>query len=398
MTETAARAQPADEAPSRRPRTIVAAVLGVAAVLVLTVTIVAAWAEATVLRSGPVADLVSDALADPAVQSALADYVTDQVVAAVDLEAVVAAVVPDSLDRVATAISSGVEAGLRRRLTAALADPDVQEVLDAAVERAHGAAMQLLRGDGLRDGVTVEDGRVTLNLLPLIARGLQALQSIGLLDDVEVPTLTRDGDPTAQRAQLSGALARDLPPTFGELVVYEGVAVADAAQSVQTARRLLALAERGLWLLAGATVVLVAATLVAAVHRWRAALLLGAGTAAAMVVLRAAVRQVAADAPDLVVRPGARAATTAILDGASASLLRVLGVVLLLALVTVTVGLVRGRWNRTDVVLVAAVATGGAVLAVVGPGLVSLVVGVAAGIAVPPLARRLAPPPAATTP
>ena len=56
----------------QRGRTVGAAVLGVVAVLVLSITLVAVWAKATVLRAEPVADLVGDALAEPEVQSALA--------------------------------------------------------------------------------------------------------------------------------------------------------------------------------------------------------------------------------------------------------------------------------------------------------------------------------------
>ena len=51
--------------------------------------------------------------------------------------------------------------------------------------------------DGLLDGITVEDGAVTVNLLPLISRGLTFVQGLGLLDQLDVPELTRDGDPSS---------------------------------------------------------------------------------------------------------------------------------------------------------------------------------------------------------
>lgn len=279
-----------------------AAVTGVLAVLALGLTIVAAWAEATVLRPEPVAELLGDALDEPEVQVALAQSVTDQLAAAVDLEEVLVAVLPGSLDRVAPTITTAVRSGVERRLTDALGDPDVRAALTTAVERAHRAAMQLLRGDGLVDGLTVADGQITVNVLPLVARGLLALQSFGLLDDVEVPALARDGDPAEQRAQLSAALGRDLPPELGQLVVYEGSAVDRATTSVQSARGLLAFAERGLWLLAVVAALLAATTLGVATRRRRAALVLAAGIAAAAVVLRTAVRQVVGLAVPLATR------------------------------------------------------------------------------------------------
>jgi hypothetical protein len=162
---------------------------------------------------------------------------------------------------------------------------------------------------------------------------------------------------------------------------------------VQSAQRLLAIAQRGVWVLVALSIVLVAATILVAARRWRAAIVLGVGTAATMIVLRSAVREVVADAPNLVRRPGARAATEAILRGASTSLLRLAGVVLLVALAVVALALLRTRWRRDDVVLVAAVALGAATVAVLGVSIVALVLGVIVGVAVPYVVRWLLPPP-----
>jgi hypothetical protein len=376
-----------------RGRTVAAAILGVFAVLVLSVTIVAAWAEATVLRPEPVADLVGDALAEPEVQAALATYLTDQITSAVDLESVVTNVLPNTLDRFASTIAAATQSALERRLTNVLANPDVQEVITRSVERAHTVAMRLLEGDGLVDGITVADGEVSVNLLPLVGRGLTALQSLGLLQDVDVPELARDGDPQEQLAALSDALGRELPPGLAQLVVYRSESVARAQESVQSAQRLLALAQRGLWVLVALSVVLVAATILVAARRWRATLVLGVGTAATMVVLRSAVREVVDDAPGLVSRPGAKAATEAILRGASTSLLRLAGVVLLVAIATVVLTLLRTRWRREDIVLVAAVALGAATVAAIGVSIVGVVLGIVVGIAVPFVARWVVPPP-----
>jgi hypothetical protein len=65
--------------------------------------------------------------------------------------------------------------------------------------------MRVLEGDGLVDGVNVSE-EVSINPLLLIARGLTALQSTGLLEDVVVPELSSDGEPDEQRAALSAAL------------------------------------------------------------------------------------------------------------------------------------------------------------------------------------------------
>ena len=80
--------QPADtDQPSRhRGRSIAATVLGILAVLVLSVTIIAVWAKATVLRSDTVGRLAGDALAQEEVQAGIAMYLSDQIAASVDLD------------------------------------------------------------------------------------------------------------------------------------------------------------------------------------------------------------------------------------------------------------------------------------------------------------------------
>lgn len=380
-----------------RVRAIVATVVGILAVVVLVVAIIGVWARATVLRAEPVAELVGDAIAEPEVQAALAQHIADQVATAVDLEARLTDALPAPLARFAPAIAAGANATVERALARVLGNEDVQRLITTIVERAHDRAMRLLQGDGLIDGVAVIEGEVSVNLLPLVARGLTALQeSTGLLDDVDIPELTADGDPGEQAAELSTALGRELPEGFGQLVVYRSDSIDDAQEAVQTAQRLLVLAKRAVVVLVIAAVVLIAATILISPRRWRAALVLGLGTAAALAVLRTTVRQVVDGSSDLAIRPGARAAIGAIVGGASTSLLRLAGLILLLALAVVTVALVRRRAWRADLVLTAAVVTGAAVVAILGVSLWSLIAGVVVGVAVPFAARWLWPAPAVT--
>ena len=384
-----------DEAPPARSRgrvrTVIATVLGVLTVLVLVVTVVSVWAKATVLRSEPVAELVGDAIAEPDVQAALSAYLADQVATSVNLDTRLTDLLPDTLDRFAVPIASGANAAVERALGRVLATAEVQEAITTLVERAHRRAMQVLEGDGLADGVNVSGGEVSINLLPLIAHGLSALQTAGLLDDVVVPELSADGNPDEQAAALAAALGRDLPDEFGQLVVYRSDSVQQAAESVQTAQRLVVLAERAVWLLVIASVVLVAATVLVATRRWRATLVLALGTAAAMVLIRSTMREVVSGAGDLALAPGAKAAIRAIVGGASTSLMRLAGVLLLIALAVVAVVVLRRRRWRDDLVLVTAVLLGAVTVAVVGVGLWGVLAGIVVGIAVPVAARWLLP-------
>ncbi len=354
-------------------------------------TTIAVWAQATVFDSEKVASIVGDALAEPEVSAALADHVTEQVFAAVDIEALMNDLLPDQLARLAPVIADGARSAVDRRLTAVMADDDVQAVITEVVERAHRRAMQLLEGDGLVDGITVVDGEVSVNLLPLIGRGLTQLQGLGLFSDLEVPEMTADGAPADQIAALSDATGRDLPDDFGQLVVYQSDTLADRQASLQSAQSIFAFAKRAVWVLIALTVVLLAATIVVARDRWRAVLVLGLSVIAAMVFIRSAVRRVADDAPELAAKPGGRAAISAILEGATTGLLRLAGVLLIVAAAAVALALLRRRWRRGDLVLVGAILLGVVVIAVLGISIVSLMVGMGLAIISFLLARRYLP-------
>ena len=196
---------------------------------------------------------------------------------AVDVESVVTNVLPSNLDRLAPTLTAGAQSFVDIGLTRVLGNPEVQQLLTDAVERAHSALMRLLSGDGLIDGITVEDGAVTVNLLPLVSRALTFVQGLGLLDQLDVPELTRAGDPTEQIAELETAIGRDLPDDFGQLTVFQSDKLADAQASVQNAQRAMALLKRATWLLADLAVVFLVATVLLAHNRWRAGLWLALG-------------------------------------------------------------------------------------------------------------------------
>lgn len=388
VAEPTAAVEPVPEN-RHRARSIAATVLGVLTVVLLVVSTVAVWASSTVLRRDRVGAIVGDVLAEPEVQTALADRITTEVVDAIDLPNLVTQLLPTNLGRFGPAIASGVQEAVERALADVLGREQVQQLFVTIVEKAHDAAMQLLEGGGLIDGVTVEDGAVTLNLLPLIDDALAIVQRTGLLSNVDLPTLDRSGDPQEQIAALEQALGRDLPDDFGQVVVYQSESLANAQANLRLAQDMLVLAKRDLVLALIMFVVCAVATILLAVHRWRAAMLLGIGAAGAMVLLRSAVRMVVGTAPDLVAKPAAKTAVRVILEGATGSLMRVTAVLLLIGLVVTTVALLRRRQWRADLILVGAVAAGVAVPAAAGLSELTLFVGLVVGVAVPFAARWL---------
>ena len=193
-----------------------------------------------------------------------------------------------------------------RGLDRVLANPDVQEVLDASSSSGPTRrAMQLLQGDGLVDGITVVDGAVTVNLLPLIGRGLDRLQELGLFSDLEMPDAdrrrrsrradrrARGGDRSRPPRRLRSARrlperpARRRPGVAGERPAGRRARQAGGVGARRRSRSCSS-RRRSSWPATGGG------------RRCGS----GLGGAAAMVVVRSAVRRVEDDAPELADQAG----------------------------------------------------------------------------------------------
>ncbi len=196
--------------------------------------------------------------------------------------------------------------------------------------------------------------------------------------------------PSEQIAELEQATGRDLPDDFGQLVVYQSDQLADRQASLESAQQALALAKRAVWVLVMLTAVLLLATVLVARNRWRAALWLGLGGVVAMVITRSVVHRVVDEAPEIAAEPGGRAAISAIVDGASTSLLRLAAVILIVAAAVAVLAMFRRHWRRADVVLVGAVLTFVVIVAVLGVSIVSLLLGLVVALLVPVAVGRLA--------
>jgi len=383
----------ADEAAAEprtsRVRSISAGVLGVLAVVILLPCTVAMWARATAFNSDKVGDAVAHALAQPEVEDGLAQWATDQIVTALDVDNTVKNLVPDQLSRLEPALAAGVTQAVDRLMTRVMSEPKVQEVIANAAERAHARLLSLLQGDGVLDGVKVVNGDVTVNMLPLIGRGLGLLQNLGLFDNLVVPDMTADGDPTQQIAALEQATGRDLPDDFGQLVVYHSETLRGAQTSIAKAQQAMIFAKRALWLLIALLVITIAGAIGFARDRWRALLWLSLGFAGAMIVLRTVVRRVNQDAPSLAAKPGGKAAIQSIVGDLSVGLMRLAGVVIVIAALAIVLSMFRRHWMRSDLVIVGTVLISVVLLALIGFSLGALALAIIVGAATWVSATRL---------
>lgn len=331
-----------DDAPEvRRPagrswRSLVAGIAGLLAVVGVLASSLAVWTRAVIFDSDKVAAAVSDTLSEPDVAQTLARYVTDQVFVAVDADGFVTAALPAPLTPLAPAIVGGARSFVADRVSTVIATDAVRELVRVLVRQAHQAFVRLVEGDGLVAGLTVSEGQVTVNLVPLVGRGLGVAQSVGLFRDLELPELRRDGDPVQQIAALEQATGRDLPDDFAQLVVYESAALADAEVSVATAQRVVTLFKRAVWVLLVVTVGLLVGAILLARDRRRAAIVLALGVAGSLLVGRALIGRVVDRLPEVVVDPGARAALTSALGDLVSGLIGLTTLLVVAGLVVAT--------------------------------------------------------------
>jgi hypothetical protein len=151
---------------------------------------------------------------------------------------------------------------------------------------AHQTAVKILKGE--TKGVTTDNGVVSLNLLPLLAKALTFVESKapGILGTSKtVPDITFSTPPDQARAELSQALGRTLPPNFGVITVFKS----DQLKAAQEGLKLFNALVIALVVL---TVVLFAGTIALARKRRRAVIGLALGAVAALVVASAVARAV----------------------------------------------------------------------------------------------------------
>jgi len=216
-------------------------------------------------------------------------------------------------------------------------------VVVATAREGHEQLVRVLDTGQLTAAFQTADGTVSLNLLPLMGRGFELVQSTGLLADVEMPELERGGDAAEQIASLEDALDRQLPDDFGQLVVYEGEAVAKAETAVARAQQAMTFFKRSLLVVYVVAVGAAVGSVFLARRRTRALGYLSLGVVAAMVLGRAVIRLAIDAAPGVALNPGARAAIARVVTTLADGLLTAVTVALLLALGAAVLSLLAER-------------------------------------------------------
>lgn len=237
------------------------------------------WLHDTLLDTDHFVALTVPLASDPEVQAALVRATTTQVDEALDLGP----------------IAQYVVAGIAREVYASDA---FAQVWERGMTFLHEQLVAILRDES--NLARVENGKIVVNLFPVIDRVLERINGLGLEirgTTITVPDITNPDDPTASREELSAAIGRELPPTFGV------IPVADSTR-LEAAQRYVTLFDALVVVLFIVTGLLMLLTLALARRRVRMVALLGLGSLAALLVARLVISSAADGLATAVVEAG----------------------------------------------------------------------------------------------
>jgi hypothetical protein len=190
----------------RRLRRVLTPILVALSIIVFTVTVPAAWGARTVLNTDRYVATVAPLADDPAVQASIATKLTDQVFSVLDVEGTISDALA-GLDERATVLAgpltNAVHGFVQDQVEKVVASDAFATFWVAANRFVHTQVLAILRGEG--DTVSVREGKVLLNLLPLVNLALGSIQTVAsdlVGRDVTLPTITEGEVPSASIAKL----------------------------------------------------------------------------------------------------------------------------------------------------------------------------------------------------
>ena len=331
--------------PRRRQGRIRAVAVGVLVVLTclsLLVGIVGIWARRNFLDTDRFTGRMDTLVDDPAVQEAVSQQLTAQLMLLVRPAELFEEALPERGQILAVPLANVVREFVGEQVDRFIASDTFEQLFVGAVRRAHATAVRVLRGEagplGASAAFETEDGRVTLNLVPVVDAVLARISTVSpelFGREIDIPDVSLDDVPDEAVARIEEALGVDVDDEdFGRITVYDK----GRLESVQDGLRLF---ERGVVAVVIAWVLFGAAALWLSRRRRRTLLQLLAGSALVLVLLRRVVFRVAEDVGELPKVDVNQAATQAVVDEfldplvlATAILLGVVVAMAVVALVT----------------------------------------------------------------
>lgn len=323
----------------RRMRRVSAPILALVTILVFAATVPSAWAHREFLNTDRYVAIVGPLASDPAVQQALARELTNEVFQALPIEQNIASALPPKASFLAVPLTGAIKNFVHTQVLKVVQSQAFQKFWVAANRFVHAQVLAILNGTSTT--ISVANGKVLLNLLPLVNLALQQIQTIasGLLPaNVTIPTITVNEVPSEAVQKLNAALGTNLPTNFGAIAVYD-------AKDLEALQKGVRAFDRIVILLLILLPILIAITLWVSVRRRRTLVELMTGFALVLVIHR---RIAIAALNDVVnkARPENRDAVRALTGQISHTFLVFTGWLLAVALIVLLITLVTGpyRW------------------------------------------------------
>jgi hypothetical protein len=331
------------EAPKRhRLRRIFAPILVALAVLVFTITVPAVWAQRTALNTDRYVATITPLADDPAVQRSIATRLTDAVFNALNVQEMISntlSTIGGRATLLAAPLTNAVHGFVEDQVLKVVQSDAFRTFWVEANRFVHTQVLAVLKGES--DTVSVVDGKVQMNLVPLVNLAIASIERVSsdlVGGQVTLPTFEPGEDPSAEIAKLEAALGITLPATYGQIVVYDST-------DLEPLQKALYWSERLLVLLLILIPILVAAALVVSTRRRRTLIQLTVGGAIGLVFVRRAAiigRDSLFERVNTQRHPGVRVLTDTLMD----SLFRYTGILALILLLALVVALITGpyRW------------------------------------------------------
>jgi cell division protein FtsB len=238
--ELEARVETLEARPQKRQRVrrIFTPILVALSILVFTVTVPAVWGARTVLNTDRYVATVGPLAEDPAVQESIATKLTDQVFVALDVEEKLSEILGSIGERatvLAAPLTTAVKGFVQDQVLKVVQSDAFQTFWVAANRFVHTQVLAILRGEG--ETVSVVEGKVLLNLLPLVNLALGSIQRVAtdlVGRDVTLPTIVEGEAPNESITKLEQALGVDLPDSYGQIVVYDSEDLEALQQTLST--------------------------------------------------------------------------------------------------------------------------------------------------------------------
>ena len=332
---------------SSRSRRIVVGLLVVLTSISVVIGSIGFWVHNVLLDTDKFMATVGPALDDPDFYTALGGYVSDQTLEALDLETRISTALSQlddflfnavidalgieergqallnsfdrpTLESLAPTITSGLEERITNRINNFVTSPEFQARLPELVRAAHEGTIALLRGNFAEiPNVSVVDGQVQLNMIPIIGEAIRRVlpELNGLGGEITLPDSLSDKAAEA-RQQLEDAIGAKVPEDFGQLTVMSEAQLTQLQDGVVTVDRIA-------WAMVIFSLILIAVTLWISRTRRRTAIQLAVGILIGVPVTEALLRWLETQIVDAVTNPSGEIAALGIFHQMAAGLRQV---------------------------------------------------------------------------